>query len=322
MSHRIGYLRKGYDADLVIWDSHPLHLGATPKQVWIDGLAQLSEKYTLQKAEELQSEPSVPKWDKEIEKALEYQGLQPLEVPSEKRKKDAVVFVGVNEVMMKDATTGAIQATFSSRSGRAGTVVVEAGKITCTGDCSSALREVPEENIIDLAGGSIMPGLTTYGGGIGTVEIQGEPSTNDGATADLAQGKRPEFLEDVIIQAVDGVLFGGRNTLFVLSSPPSVYSITDIHLAGQTGISFGRNNSDRPSLRLRRTGRTKHRAIHRRGTQARRRRCRTASRGTTRLHLSGIASVWGHGDGERVFSVCVTSEGFDGWFGGGCCEVV
>jgi hypothetical protein len=25
--HRLGYLRKGYDADLVVWDSHPLALG-------------------------------------------------------------------------------------------------------------------------------------------------------------------------------------------------------------------------------------------------------------------------------------------------------
>lgn len=218
MSHRIGYLRKGYDADLVIWDSHPLALGATPKQVWIDGLAQLSEKYTLQKAEALQSLPSVPKWDEEIENALKYQGLQPLAIPNDKRKKDTVVFVNVNEVMVKDTTTGAIQATFFSRSLNPGTVVVEGGKVICTGDCSSVLEnsEVTEENVIDLAGGSITPGLTTYGGSLGTVEIQGEATTNDGAIGDLAQGKRPEFLEDVIVQAVDGLLFGGRNTLFVL----------------------------------------------------------------------------------------------------------
>lgn len=31
--HRLGYVRKNYDADLVIWDSHPLALGATPLQV-------------------------------------------------------------------------------------------------------------------------------------------------------------------------------------------------------------------------------------------------------------------------------------------------
>ncbi|KAL4758892.1 uncharacterized protein BDW70DRAFT_169809 [Aspergillus foveolatus] len=35
--HRIGYLRPGYDADLVIWDDHPLQVGATVVELSIDG---------------------------------------------------------------------------------------------------------------------------------------------------------------------------------------------------------------------------------------------------------------------------------------------
>ena len=35
--YRIGWVRPGYDADLVFWDSHPLRLGATPLQVLIEG---------------------------------------------------------------------------------------------------------------------------------------------------------------------------------------------------------------------------------------------------------------------------------------------
>lgn len=38
LSHRIGYARKGYDADLVIWKDHPLMLGAHPVEVIIDGM--------------------------------------------------------------------------------------------------------------------------------------------------------------------------------------------------------------------------------------------------------------------------------------------
>ncbi|KAI0710537.1 hypothetical protein C8Q76DRAFT_858520 [Earliella scabrosa] len=34
--------RVRYDADIVLWDSHPLALGATPQQVWIDGVAQIN----------------------------------------------------------------------------------------------------------------------------------------------------------------------------------------------------------------------------------------------------------------------------------------
>lgn len=37
LDHRIGYIRPGYDADLVVWDAHPLAVGATPLQVVIDG---------------------------------------------------------------------------------------------------------------------------------------------------------------------------------------------------------------------------------------------------------------------------------------------
>jgi Amidohydrolase family len=37
LSHRIGYLQPGYDADLVLWDSHPLCLGTSTLQTWIDG---------------------------------------------------------------------------------------------------------------------------------------------------------------------------------------------------------------------------------------------------------------------------------------------
>lgn len=34
-------MRPGYDADIVVWDSHPLSIGATPLQVWIDGVPTL-----------------------------------------------------------------------------------------------------------------------------------------------------------------------------------------------------------------------------------------------------------------------------------------
>jgi adenine deaminase len=41
LDHRIGFVRPGYDADIVVWDSHPLLVGATPSQVYIDGRATL-----------------------------------------------------------------------------------------------------------------------------------------------------------------------------------------------------------------------------------------------------------------------------------------
>lgn len=43
LDFRIGYCRPGYDADIVVWDAHPLSLGATPLQVFIDGVPQLDD---------------------------------------------------------------------------------------------------------------------------------------------------------------------------------------------------------------------------------------------------------------------------------------
>jgi hypothetical protein len=37
LGNRIGYLKAGYEADIVLWDRHPLHLGATPIKSFIEG---------------------------------------------------------------------------------------------------------------------------------------------------------------------------------------------------------------------------------------------------------------------------------------------
>ena len=58
-------LRAGWDADIVIWDSHPLALGATPIQVIIDGIPQLSTKFVVEKPESFQVAPKAPNFDKE-----------------------------------------------------------------------------------------------------------------------------------------------------------------------------------------------------------------------------------------------------------------
>ena len=60
----------GWDADLVIWDSHPLSLGATPKQVIIDGIPQLPTPYIVEKPDAFQVAPKVPNFDKEAKETV------------------------------------------------------------------------------------------------------------------------------------------------------------------------------------------------------------------------------------------------------------
>jgi hypothetical protein len=213
MGHRIGYLRKGYDADVAIWDAHPLTIGATPQQVFIDGIAQLTEPNVLTKPQQLQIEPKTPNWDKEAKEALKYEGLPPLDG---KKTKGTIAFVNVNELIKKDAA-GVVQSSFvHSRTKNDGVVIVKDGRIQCVGtpfSCSN-LKDIQAENIVDLHGGAIAPGLTTFGAGIGLVEIEQEPSANDGVIFDPIRGNVPSFLEDVEIHAIDGLAFGGRNTQY------------------------------------------------------------------------------------------------------------
>jgi hypothetical protein len=55
----------------VIWDSHPLALGATPTQVFIDGVPQLDGGITSLKPASAQSVPDTPNFDQDAALAVE-----------------------------------------------------------------------------------------------------------------------------------------------------------------------------------------------------------------------------------------------------------
>ena len=100
-----------------------------------------------------------------------------------------------------------------------GVVLVRNGSIICTGvnaACITSLRafEVSEQDIpvVDLKGGSIMPGLTTFGAPVGVEEIQSERTTQDGRVYDPLSGSVPGILGDgAIVAAVDGLQFATRD---------------------------------------------------------------------------------------------------------------
>ena len=96
-------LAEGADGDVVLWDSHPLHLGATPRQVWIDGIPQISAPHLLAKPDAFQKIPETPNFDKEMEETLEYDGLPPLD-PKPSRAR-TVVFTNVKSVFLRGAET-------------------------------------------------------------------------------------------------------------------------------------------------------------------------------------------------------------------------
>lgn len=200
--------------DIVLWDSHPLALGATPKQVWIDGIPQISTPHVIDKPVSAQVVPETPDFDDEAREALDYEGVPPL--APKHAVSDTVVFLNVSNVYLRNRDR--VEHVLSTLEGREPAVVhVRNGNITCIGAQTTCFTEDPTEDafIVDLQGGALSPGLATYGTNIGLEEIQGEASTRDGAVLDPLIDKIPSIAggEGAIIRAADGLAFFTRHAL-------------------------------------------------------------------------------------------------------------
>ncbi|KAG9118853.1 hypothetical protein FRC07_006429, partial [Ceratobasidium sp. 392] len=205
--HRLGRVKAGYDADIVVWDSHPLTLGATPQQLYIDGIAQLDDPVVVTKPSTFQRVPAVPEWDQAAKDAVRYEGLPPLLPEKKKDKGDVVVFNRVSEVWSQH------EVKMESVGGE-GVVVVRDGKVTCVGTC--AVEKEEGVRVVDLAHGTLSPGFISFGAPLGLEEISAEASTNDGRVPDpFAKGGVPEVAggDGLVVSAVDGLSFAGRDTL-------------------------------------------------------------------------------------------------------------
>ncbi|KAJ7454750.1 carbohydrate esterase family 9 protein [Mycena latifolia] len=241
MGHRIGYIKEGWDADLVIWDSHPLALGATPKQVFIDGIPQLDNAHVLTKPEAFQRAPATPDFDEEAREAVEYEGLPPLEPTSVIKRR--VVFTNVRAVFVPGSGAEGVEERFAAVDDSAlGTVVTEGGRITCVGECASVANADADADIVDLQGGAISPGLMSFGSPLGLEHIQAEDSANDGAVYDALTNGVPEILggDGVMIRAADGLLFGTRDALLAYRAgvTSAITAPTSYGPVGGLGVAF------------------------------------------------------------------------------------
>lgn len=225
LSHRIGILREGADADAVLWDTHPLQLGATPVKVWIDGLLEVpmkiekggsSKRVVVGKGKESeawQKVPDVPDWDEERAEAIKWEGLPPLNC---EKHQGIVVFDNVAE-LWTEGSDGQIEDQLAA-AGRpaSGVVVVKAGQVICAGSSQSCTTVSSGSSAhVDLHGGSISPGLLSFGSGLGTQEIQGEASTGPGESFDALSKDVPKIIGDVgaLAKASDALLFQTRDAL-------------------------------------------------------------------------------------------------------------
>ncbi|OBZ68120.1 hypothetical protein A0H81_11871 [Grifola frondosa] len=240
--HRIGYVKEGYDADLVLWDSHPLALGATPKQVWIDGIAQLETPFSSTKPSAFQHVPQMPNFDNEAEETLKFDGLPPLH-PNHTEAR-TVVFTNVSSVFLIEASN--IREAFRANAAQ-GIAVVRDASLVCSGTVSACSHMVTDSDVryVDLEGGSISPALVTYGSPLGMEEIRSELSTMDGYVFDPLLQVVPQIVggDAALVRAVDGLQYTTRDALLAyragvtvgISAPRTAGFLSGLSTAFSTG---------------------------------------------------------------------------------------
>ncbi|PYH83291.1 hypothetical protein BO82DRAFT_431036 [Aspergillus uvarum CBS 121591] len=191
LAHRIGYARPGYDADLVVWDSHPLSNGATPLQVYIDGRATLNS--TIDQLKSVQTTLSAPS-----------SRPQPIHtertsVCDQASRADAnLIITGITKALIPDLHP---QSNTDNL-----TLVLSGGRIACLGPATECLSNaVDDSTAIHLQNGHILPGLTAVTAGLGLQDIIMESSTGDG----IVSGSAPK----TIIYAKHGLHPGGSKDL-------------------------------------------------------------------------------------------------------------
>ena len=208
LGERIGKVLPGFDADVVVWDSDPLSVGAAPIQVWIDGTPQFEDPVELKKPAGQHS--------------ISATRLEPTKMSGEKMKD--VVFEGITKVMLPGH-----EQTLSVETGS--TVVIRQGSIVCIGQCAdeAIAAHTDGARLITLSNGYLAPTLTAFASTLGLVEIEAEGSTQDGYNNEVTFSR-----------AVDGLALDNKNlreayrkgVTNAISAPAFLYG-------GSKGVSVG-----------------------------------------------------------------------------------
>ncbi|EFQ35553.1 amidohydrolase [Colletotrichum graminicola] len=159
LGQRIGKIKPGFDADIAVWDSDPLSVGAAPVQVWIDGAAQFSDPFELEKP---LTGPISP-------------DLRLANITEETLDLKEVVFTGVSNVWLSSKSV-------LSTGDETVNVVFANGAIKCIGACSEevAAAKSASKSVINLTNGHVTESFTAFGSLIGLNEIDAEEDTDNG----------------------------------------------------------------------------------------------------------------------------------------------
>ncbi|KAI1744879.1 amidohydrolase [Xylaria scruposa] len=162
---RLGKIKPGFDADIVVWDTDPLSVGATPVQIWIDGTAQYESPVELPKATDARVD---------ISKIIQTTKETPVPISHLIITGISKSFIGVNP-----ATEGHERQNL--------TAVVLNGRVTCLGTCTGEIQtaQTSGAHILDLENGYITRPFTAFGSLVGLNAIDAETATDNGGSPDV-----------------------------------------------------------------------------------------------------------------------------------------
>lgn len=208
LGERIGKVKPGFDADVVVWDSDPLSVGAAPVQVWIDGTPQFEDPVELEK-------PFKSPLTSDVQ-------LEPVKMAPEETQD--IVFQGVTNFMLPGHEQ-------SLPTGAGSAVVIRQGAFACIGQCKDKVISAQSDGakVVTLSNGYIAPALTAFASSLGLVEIQAEGSTQDGYNNEVTFSR-----------ALDGLALDTKNLrdayakgVTIAISPPNFL------YGGHKGVSVG-----------------------------------------------------------------------------------
>jgi imidazolonepropionase-like amidohydrolase len=189
---RVGYARPGYDADLVVWDSHPLSVGATPRQVFIDGFATLDPVRVKQSMDYHMTSRVMSGKAPAMRAVVTDEKREQFCAKAEKLGKTLVV-TGIRRSFLENYPELSHAMTGNGDSEEDFTLVVANHTITCldlAARCAAAASVSAEDDTVrmHLSAGILTPGLTAVSGELGIREIMAEEVTGDGTVPVLTAG--------------------------------------------------------------------------------------------------------------------------------------
>ncbi len=177
LSHRVGSLEAGKDADFVIWSGHPLSTYSIVEQTWVDGELEFDRLEDIEARETIEQKRN--ELIAQIRGAAAPEKTEEQKEPSSKKRpaeNELVYFDRLSELGGTVSIVGATVHTMVGEPIANATVSFANGRIVEVGQ---GLEALPGASVIDGKGKHVYPGLIDANSVVGLSEISSVPASVD-----------------------------------------------------------------------------------------------------------------------------------------------